>query len=129
MLLLVDKNRLFVGSSLAFDLFRSDGIARGALHTGLGASCSFFGGSLGLGVFESFFLDAIEVEAADVATAGVVRLNEISKLIREEFVDDLEVWDGAPLDSQSKPLKLSLGPLQGLSELRVGHANMIIAGG
>ena len=119
MLLLVDKNRLFVGSSLAFDLFRSDGIARGALHTGLGASCSFFGGSLGLGVFESFFLDAIEVEAADVATADVVRLNEVSKLVREEFVDNLVVWDRAPFNSQPETLKLRLGPLQGLSELRV----------
>ena len=37
-LLLVDKNRLFVGSSLAFDLFRSNCTARGALYTGLGAS-------------------------------------------------------------------------------------------
>ena len=80
----------------------------GAVSTGKSASILL---SLGHCIVNRLPFDALDVEAAHVAGADVVRLDEVTQLVGEELGDDLVVGDGAAIDSQLEPLELALSPV------------------
>ena len=72
--------------------------------------------SLGQSLLNGDPLDIFDVEAADIASALVIRLHKFAQLIVEELLDDLVVRDGSPLDSELEPLELAFGAGQRLLE-------------
>ena len=90
-------------------------------------TCSFL--CLGHGGFECFALERVQVLAAHVARAGMLRLDKVAKLVGEELADDFVVGDGAPLHSQLQALELAFSPLKTLCQLGISHTGMTFAAG
>ena len=70
-------------------------------------------------------LDGLEVEAAHVAGASVLRLYEVLKLLLEELVDDFVVRGGPTFHPKLESLNFSLSTLQSIIELGTAGADVL----
>ena len=70
-------------------------------------------------------LEGVEVEAAHVAGAGVLRRHEVLELLLEELPDDFEVRGGPTFHSELQPLNFSLSTLQSVFEFGAADANVL----